>query len=282
MARTASTRKTAPATKKSVKAAGSPKAPKAKKTAATKKITAPKKAAKKAAYLPLKGSTYVFVDFKDNDMEAKIVDLGGKMTRSLKTAHILVCEDLWGDKAMDAMNKYNRLDDGQSKDDVLSNIEELTEMGSKPIPTLEVGKKSIVVLSEWFTEKGSPVRTSQLSAEMAVVFEDAEGNFPYDCCFHEDGNVSDMYTRLSRLQLLQEVGTDKYTVIRVFSFLEDLATSSNSITMQIGRYNNLAEAATSFQNDFREEVGYTWKNRATCKPKKGSALVVDLDTLHAS
>jgi hypothetical protein len=213
-------------------------------------------------------------------MEAHITSLGGKVTRSLKTAHILVCEDLWGDKAMDAMNKYDRIDDGRTKEDVLIALEEFA-MLPPTLPTLQVGKKSIIVNSEWFTEKGVPLvlkdRTMQ-DTPCTMQYEGDGEEFPYDCCFHQDGNVEDQYTQLTRLQLLQEDSSGSFVLINKSAFLADLM-SSGPATSYCSRFDDLAEAVTSFQNSFKESVGYTWKNRATCKPKKGAALAVDLETL---
>jgi hypothetical protein len=215
-------------------------------------------------------------------MAANITSLGGKVTRSLKTASLLVCEDMWGSKAMDALNKYDRIDDGLTKEDVLDSLAELAEMGSKPIPTLQVGKKSIIVNSEWFTEKGVPLAlldgTTMQDATGTMTYEGECVESPYDCCFHQDGNVADMYTQLYRLQLLQEDSSKRYVVIQKSAFLDNLVNGSISAMSHVGRFDDLAEAVTSFQNSFKESVGYTWKNRATCKPKKGSALVVDLAT----
>lgn len=285
MPRAAATRKTSQSSQKSVKATGSGKAgakQTAKKAATTKKVTTKKNPQKTAqpAFLPLKDTSYVFVDFKDKDMEAQITSFGGKVTRSLKTAHILVCEDIWGDKAMDALNKYDRIDDGQTKEDVLDSLAEFVELGSKPNPTVQVGKKSIIVNSDWFTEKGIPLLL-QDDATGTMIFEDEDvESYPYDCCFHEDGNVVNQYSRLTRLQLLQDNTSGRYVVIGKDAYLESLVAGNNSAMIRIGQFDDLPEAVTSFQNRFRESVGYTWKNRASCKPKKGSALVVDLETFN--
>ena len=289
MPKAATTRKTSQANQKSVKAAGSSKTgakQKTKKAATTKKpVTTAKKSSKKTAqpaFLPLKNESFVFVDFTDKDMESQIISLGGKVTRSLKTASILVCEDMFDDKAMDGLNKYDRIDDGQRKEDVMERLAELAEMGSRPIPTFQVGKKSILVNSDWFTQKGNPL-LFQMQGTMedttgTMVFENEEVDVPYDCCFHEDGNVADQYTRLTRLQLLQDDSSGEFVVIGKSAYLEELVNGGGSAISQVGRFDDLAEAVTSFQNRFKESVGYTWKNRATCKPKKGSALVVDLET----
>lgn len=269
---TSSTRKTPKAGKKATQA-------KAVQNTTTKKVVTKKKSTAKPAqpaYLPLKGTSYVFVDFKDEALAAEITALGGTVNRSLKTAHVLVCEDRWGDKSLDAMNKYDRHDDAQTKEDVLDHIAELGEMGSKPIPTLQVGKKSIIVLSEWFTKKGVPLSSPDDCGESVVVLEDEMS--PYDCCFHDDGNVTDMYTRLSRLQLLHDSSSSKYRVNQKCAFLSDLVTGSNSATSFGGQFDELDEAVKSFQAHFKDAVGYTWQNRAWCKPKKGSALLVDMDT----
>jgi hypothetical protein len=166
----------------------------------------------------------------------------------------------------------------------LDSIAELLETGSKPIPTLQVGKKSILVNSDWFTEKGSPLVLTDAYGTGTMMHEDEEGlEFPYDCCFHQDGNVADLFTQLNRLQLLQVDAVDgttsrRYVVIQKSAFLDDFVSGRSSAMSQIGQFDDKTEAVTSFQDSFKENVGYTWKNRATCKPKKGSALVVDLET----
>jgi len=275
---TSSTRKTSKTGKKATQAKSVQKT--TTKKVATKKKTSTKSA--QPAYLPLKDTSYVFVDFKDETMATEITTLGGTVNRSLKTAHVLVCEDIWSDKAMDAVNKYDRHDDMRSKDDILEYLEELGAMKSKPIPTLQVGKKSIIVLSEWFTKKGVPLSSPDGAEELkdgygkTVLMEDE--TMPFDCCFHDDGNVTDMYTRLSRMQLLQDSSSRKYHVIQKCAFLSDLVSGSISCVKQESQFEDLNEAVTSFQTNFKEAVGYTWKNRAWCKPKKGSALEVDLDT----
>lgn len=87
-----------------------------------------------------------------------------------------------------------------------------------------------------------------------------------------------MFTQLSRLQLLHDSTSNKYLIIQKTAFLDDLVNVNMSATSTCGERDNFDDAVKSFQNSFREGFGYIWKNRATCKPKKGSGLVVDLDT----
>ena len=249
------------------------------KTEKPSNVARPKAGKKQSTYTPLKDVSYVFVDFSDKALAANIAALGGKVTRSLKTASILVCENLWGDTAMDALNKYDRHDDGRTKEDIIDSITGFMEMTSIQLPTLQVGKKSIIVCSEWFTKKGVPFVTPNLGVhdadtETSMVYECTDS--PYDCCFHTDGY--DDFGRLSRIQLLQVQKSGEYIIETRTAYLADLYQGLNVTTCLISRFDNLSDSVTEFQNRFKEGVGYTWKNRATCKPKKGMGLVVDLDT----
>lgn len=270
--------KTAKATKTAKVASKSPSGA-TKKAAKVTKAKVPKaKKAKAAAFLPLQGSSFAFVDFKDKSMEDVIKGFGGTITKSMKTADCLVCDDVFGDKACEVMAKYSKHDYARSKEDVQDQLEEYAAISTTSCPELAIGKTTIQLRVDWFTEKGVPIDISQISGSGVMVYEDEACTVPFDCCYHDDGNAKDMYTRLSRLQLLHDETEQKYRVITKSSFLEDVC-SGNNVAGMISHcaFNDLDEAVNFFVESFKGEVGFTWRNRATCKPKKGAALLVNLD-----
>jgi hypothetical protein len=269
---------------KPAKAAKASKAMKAVKSAkpakATKVVT--KKAAKpkKNSFQPLEGISHVLVDFKDTILEGKIKLWGGTVTRSVKTADSLVCEDFYSDKAMDACNKYGKHDYVVSKEVLEDQLAEYKMTSEKTYPQLSIGKKSIDMRVEWFTHLGEPVALSRggLSpapeAGVSVVSDGGEGY--YDCCYHEGGDVKDMYSRLYRLQLLQNPSTQEYIISTSMAWMNDIACGNESKTTSTTWKLTKEEAISGFESDFRDAMGFTWKNRKTCKPKKGLGLMADL------
>jgi hypothetical protein len=276
-------RATTAKTQKVVKAAKATKAsakPAKTATAASKSTKGPKKGTKKAAvpkFLPLKGTKYVFVGFKDASLEEKIVRFGGTVSKAVKTADVLVCEDIWGEKSMDVICKFNKHDNARSKEDIENEIEEFEGMEGKAYPELVIGKTTIQVRCEWFPAKGVAVDTRSLpdAPEGAMVYEDEAKTVPYDICFHQDGNAKDMYTQLYRLQLLHDETAGKYIVINASAFLVNICNGSDSRMSSSSIHDTLDGAVEAFTVAFKEHVGFTWRNRATCKPKKGSALLVN-------
>ena len=119
---------TKPKTKVPAKAASKP--------AVVKKVAAKKVAAKKekvpaavaaAAYIPLDGFTYMFVDFKDKLLEEKIIKYGGKMNKSLKKADFLICESVDGC----AEEVSERMEHTKGKDELESELDEYGEQADK-------------------------------------------------------------------------------------------------------------------------------------------------------
>ena len=113
--------------------------------------------------------------------------------------------------------------------------------------------------------KYDPTRQPWINEEMKVI----QKNFLPE----------DLFPILAQHEIAGCVAVQADESIRETAFLCDLASGSITGCLHRREFADLFEAVNSFQNTFKEAVGYTWKNRATCKPKKGSALVVDLDTL---
>jgi hypothetical protein len=249
---------------------------------ATKGVAKKAATPKKATYQPLKGISHALVDFKDKILEEKIKELGGTTTRSIKTADRLVCEDFMSDKAEDAYCKYNKQDCVVMKDELEEQIAHFSGVTEKTYPQLTIGKTAIDMRVEWFTQLGEPVglngQLSMFGTDACVSVVSNGGAEHYDCCYHEDGNIREMFSRLCRLQLVYNATNQEYTVTTFLSWLNDIANGSETCMRSTSRWQTEEEAIAAFESDFRDAMGFTWKNRMTCKPKKGSGLLADLSS----
>lgn len=252
------------------------KAAKAVKVATKKKTAKPKQI---SSYQPLKGISHVLVDFKDKILEEKIKQWGGTITKSVKTADSLVCEELSSDKAEHAYCTYNKHDYVILKEDMEIQLEEFEEEGEKSYPHLTIGKKSIEMRVDWFTPLGEPVGLGNcFDADASVSVVSNGGGEYYDCCYHDDGNISDMFSQLRRMQLLYDATSHQHTLVTCTTFLDSIARADGTKVTSQSRLSNEEDAIAAFETSFRDAVGFTWRNRLTCKPKKGSGLMVDLST----
>lgn len=269
------------ATKATTKAVKVPKSVVTKKSvAATKPKNKPNQ--KKSSYQPLKGISHAFVDFKDKSLEESIVQWGGTITRSIKTADSLVCEDFNSEKAMTAICKYEKQDYIVNKEDLEDQIADFEIRNEKTFPKLSIGKKTLEMRVNWFTELGQPIGLHGIApvfnagADVSVV-SNSENEY-YDTCYHSDGgNTSDLFTQLCRLQLTYDATKQEFYVITFSAYLNDIQNESETCIQSRSCLSTKEEAITAFESEFRDAMGYTWKNRMTCKPKKGLGLIADLE-----
>jgi len=229
---------------------------------------------KKVEHLPLKDFTYFFTDFKDKDLEKRIEQWGGTVTKSAKTASFLIYENLDSDKTLDTFNKFNKHDYGCEKDDLINDLDQYDTMADAP--QLTIGQLSIDIRCIWFTSFGVPVIYDGIPTDATVVTDSVSGDV-YDYCCHDYGDVEDQYSQLTRAQIFYSAQTNEYFTISIQGHLLNISGGNNSaIVCGPGNFSTLDAAVTDFEQTFRDNLGFTWKNRLTCKPKKGAALLVDI------
>ena len=237
----------------------------------------------------------VYRPLEDLSLADRIVDLGGVLTKSLKTGDFIVCEDLSCKKAVAALSKYNNIDCSRSKVALLEELDYIEEHLSLTLRENDILKVRV----DWFPPKGCPVsfvegvKKENTTMEVTrstmgtMIYEGGEEDtsVPYDCCFHSTGKVHDMSAMLARLQLqrVDDSTEGKFHVVNTYASMEDIVSGSSFKWYNVSAYDSLEEAVADFHDSFKKGSGCEWADRPAggkpCPPREGALWEVDLLTL---